>query len=204
MYGTAATDTIANYDCSDLIKHIGISMDELIASSSAKKEEYIKGLCMLWVVEENECVKNELGNLISAYIYKCYFKIINTYGAERDDVFQGLICEMLRKGIKTYVAKSRSSTFEAHVLTTAKDVAYKEANQHVKSHIVFWHKKIRDISEQYGIALCVGNAYKFEKLLHATMKNQKSDRQDDLTINKVITIIENYATIGPLPEGKYE
>lgn len=185
--------------CEGLKDVIGITIDELLNASKPHQEDCMRSLCMLYLASEGK-EKDEIGSWIFIYCKKRYYKLIKTYGADRDDVFSRLMCKMYNNGIESYVAKCRTTTFESHLLVNAKDVAYKEANWAVGSTIAHYHKKLRDISENYGIPICVSNAYKFEKILNAL--NNQDGKKEDISINKIISVIEGYVTIKSFNELK--
>lgn len=171
-------------NCDAMTECIGISMAELLVSSKTKKEEILKGLCMLYVASEGE-ERKTIAKWIYTYCYHQYFKIFKTYGVDRRDVFETTMMRMLDNGIETYIKKCRSSTFEAHLLVKARNVAFELANPGIKAPKVHYYNKLKDLSETYNIPLCIENAWKFEKLL------QVSSDKESISLNEIITVLES-------------
>lgn len=161
-------------------------------SERIKSEEYIHNLCFLYLASEND-EKNRIGEEIYKYCHDKYYRIITTYGMDRDDVFDEVMCKLYYGLIDSYIRKSRSNTFESFFMLTARGEAYRLANEKVGKNTAYLYSKIKSISDKYCIPIDVDNSYKFSKLLGAN---------DNYSINKIISAIEGYMQEVSLEAGR--
>ena len=158
-------------------------------NTNIEQEAYIKERCIRYV-NSTGAERDKAGADIYTFCRNKYYYMVNIYSADRDDVFQETMTQMLKSTIASYVRKSRSNTFESFFMLTARSAAFKLSNQAVDKNTASFYSQIKEISEKYCIPIDICNAHKFSRILG----------KSDLSTNKIISAIEGYAVEVPISD----